>query len=164
MDSPSFARHEPSTLRTRGGSSRSPARQRGQSLVEFALVLPLLGLMLFAVIDFGFIFFQTQALCDAAREGARAGALLKSDAQVKTVVKQYAPWLPLQNQDITVTALSLDGLTQYPADSRVTGSRIRVEVAHDLIWLTLLPSMGKRTLPNKVTARAEYCCQQPVAQ
>ncbi len=44
--------------------------KRGQSIVEVALVLPLLALLLTGLLDFGRAFFVTVALNDAAAEGA----------------------------------------------------------------------------------------------
>ena len=49
---------------------RRRRRSRGQSLVEFALILPLLMLFLAAVLDLGRIFYANISLLNAAREGA----------------------------------------------------------------------------------------------
>jgi Flp pilus assembly protein TadG len=46
-------------------------RSRGQSLVEFSLVLPIFLIVLAGVIDFGFMFFSRMTVINAAREGAR---------------------------------------------------------------------------------------------
>ena len=54
--------------------SRRPsgaAASRGQALVEFALVAPLLILVLFSIIEFGRAVYYIQMLDNAAREGAR---------------------------------------------------------------------------------------------
>jgi len=48
--------------------------ERGQSLVEFALALPILVLLLFAVIQFGVVFNNYVTLTDATRAGARNSA------------------------------------------------------------------------------------------
>ncbi len=48
---------------------------RGAAAVEFALVLPLLMMLVMGGIDWGFYFFQAQVVTNAAREGARAGSL-----------------------------------------------------------------------------------------
>ncbi len=45
-------------------------RARGQALVEFALVIPILALLLVMAIDFGRVFFEVVALQNAARIGA----------------------------------------------------------------------------------------------
>lgn len=48
-------------------------KRRGQSLVEFALVLPLLVLIVFGVLDLGRAFYALITITNAAREGARYG-------------------------------------------------------------------------------------------
>jgi Flp pilus assembly protein TadG len=49
--------------------------EKGQTMVEFAIALPVLCLILFAVIQFGIVFNNYIALTDAARAGARKGAV-----------------------------------------------------------------------------------------
>ena len=59
--------------------ARAPGRARGQSLVEFALVLiPLLTLIL-GVVQFGLIFNSYVTMTNAAREGARTGTIYVYD-------------------------------------------------------------------------------------
>jgi len=50
-------------------------RERGQSLVETAIIFPLLLLLLAAVVDFGRAFDAYIVLTNAAREGARWGSV-----------------------------------------------------------------------------------------
>lgn len=54
-------------------------RQIGQSLVEFALVLPMLMLLIIGIFDVGRAVFIWATLSNAAREGARYGAIYPSD-------------------------------------------------------------------------------------
>ena len=49
--------------------------ERGQSITEFALVLPLIVLLLFGVIQFGITFNNYVTLTDAVRAGARKAAV-----------------------------------------------------------------------------------------
>lgn len=56
----------------RGGLLR---RDRGAAAVEFALLMPLLFMILFGIIQFGYLFFQKQQAAFAAREGARIAAV-----------------------------------------------------------------------------------------
>ena len=49
--------------------------EQGQSLTEFALALPILALLLFAVIQFGVAFNNYVTLTDATRAGARKAAV-----------------------------------------------------------------------------------------
>ena len=53
------------------GRRRPEAAQRGQGLVEFALVLPIFLLMLFGLIDGGRFVYENSVVSQAAREGAR---------------------------------------------------------------------------------------------
>lgn len=45
--------------------------EAGQSMVEMALVLPILLLLIGGIMDFGWLFYNQLALTNAAREGAR---------------------------------------------------------------------------------------------
>jgi len=56
----------------RGGSARP---QRGAAAVEFALVLPLLLLLVFGIINFGFLMAQKASLSNSTRAGARYGTV-----------------------------------------------------------------------------------------
>ena len=74
----------------RAGSAR---RSRGAELVEFALVLPILLVILIAVFDFGFMVYDKAVITHASREAARAGIVLRdprlTKAQVEAVATSY---------------------------------------------------------------------------
>ena len=53
--------------------------RRGQGLVEFALILPLLVLFVLIAIDFGRIYFSYVQISNAAREAANYGSLNPTD-------------------------------------------------------------------------------------
>ncbi len=53
--------------------------QKGQSLVEFALVIPIFILLLFGIIEFGRLWETMNVLTSAAREGARIAAVTSPD-------------------------------------------------------------------------------------
>ena len=62
--------------------------RRGTAIVEFAVVLPLLLVLLFGIIDFGWVFMIRQTLTNAAREGCRIAVLkTASDADVLVRVR-----------------------------------------------------------------------------
>jgi Flp pilus assembly protein TadG len=54
-------------------------RRTGQSIIELALMLPVLLLLVVGVIDLGRVFFSYQAVVNAAREGARYAAMNPTD-------------------------------------------------------------------------------------
>jgi Flp pilus assembly protein TadG len=54
-------------------------RQDGQAFVEFAIVLPLLVLLVFGITQFGLAFRNHLAITDAARVAARAAAVKRTN-------------------------------------------------------------------------------------
>lgn len=58
--------------------------RRGQSLTEFALVLPFLAVLLLAMFEFGMLLYAHVQVSNAAREGARAASLYRSTRFVNT--------------------------------------------------------------------------------
>jgi Flp pilus assembly protein TadG len=58
-------------------------REDGASAVEFALVAPLLFMLVFGITGFGLAFLQVQSIRTAVREGGRAGATGASVASVQ---------------------------------------------------------------------------------
>jgi Flp pilus assembly protein TadG len=95
--------------------------QQGQTMTEFALVLPVLALILFAVIQFGIVFNNYITLTDATRAGARKAAVSRQDSNrnsdVVTAVRSSASGLTASKltvpapsstwnsgDDVTVTA------------------------------------------------------------
>ena len=55
--------------------ARSWTSERGAEVIEFAIVLPLLLLVIFGIVDFGFLFQRYVVLTNAAMEGARVASL-----------------------------------------------------------------------------------------
>ena len=53
--------------------------QKGTAIVEFAIVLPLLLILVIGIIEFGFIFYDQAVVTNASREGARTGIVFNTD-------------------------------------------------------------------------------------
>lgn len=83
-------------------STSRKARDRGTAAVEFALVLPVLLLIVFGIIDFGRALNAQITLTGAAREGVRLAALGYPDAAIQARVAAAAPGL--SGLTATVTA------------------------------------------------------------
>jgi Flp pilus assembly protein TadG len=69
---------------------RRLACDKGAELIEFALVFPLLLLVMFGIMDFGLLFQRYETVTNAAREGARVAVLPGyAQADVQARVTQY---------------------------------------------------------------------------
>jgi Flp pilus assembly protein TadG len=82
--------------------------ERGQTVTEFALVLPVLALILFAVIQFGIVFNNYETLTDAARAGARKAAVGRqfADPAGTAVAAVRASAKDLKQSDLSITVTS----------------------------------------------------------
>lgn len=134
--------------------SRHRSCEDGASAVEFALVLPVLILLLVGIAQFGITFSQWLAIEHAAREGARWGSLGYIDGNIATAdtvrnkVWAAAPGLSprLSNEQIGV-------IPADPASSQ--GQPVEVTVTYPTPVLPLMTSAFGTTGPTfTLTARA----------
>ncbi len=83
-------------------ASSRKSRDRGVAAVEFALVVPVLLLIIFGIIDFGRMLNAQITLTGAAREGVRLAALGYANAAIQARVAAAAP--DLTGVTVTVAA------------------------------------------------------------
>jgi PKD repeat protein/Flp pilus assembly protein TadG len=74
-----FRRRKPVRAYASHGAVGTARRRRGQSVVEFALVLPIFLALLLMAVDFGRLFFTYIQVSNAAREAAAYGATQPTD-------------------------------------------------------------------------------------
>jgi Flp pilus assembly protein TadG len=75
----SMRRSTPARAFARRGATSPPGKRRGQSLVEFALIVPVFLILLLMAVDFGRLFFTYIQVSNAAREAAAYGATQPTD-------------------------------------------------------------------------------------
>ena len=124
--------------------------QRGQTLTEFALVLPILALLLFGVIQFGITFNNYITLTDAVRAGARKGAVARHlttnpEAAVEQTVRDAATDLKPADLDVTV---GVSPAWEQGADVTVTAT-----YPYDINLLGVVVKKGR--LSSTTTERVE---------
>jgi Flp pilus assembly protein TadG len=76
-----------------------PRRRRGQALVEFALVLPVLLVILLGTVDAGRLIFAYNSVSNAAREGGRTAIVNQTPVEVREKAAQQAAALGLPSTD-----------------------------------------------------------------
>ncbi len=99
--------------------------QNGQTLVEFAIVIPLLLMVMMAIYQFGVVYNNWVTLTDAARAGARQAAVSRGLADPNGAavsrVKASATDLDQTKLGVNVTPATGPGWTQG-ADATVTAT------------------------------------------
>ena len=102
--------------------------ETGASAVEFALVSPLLIILVFGIIQFGIIFAQQLSLSNGARQGARLGVVNKTMCgDIVSQVQQSADTIGLTASNVSVQVELVDGATTttkcaYSTSTATTGS------------------------------------------
>lgn len=122
-------------------------RERGQAMVEFAMVLPILVTILFATIQFGMAFWNYQQVSAAASEGARRASISRNDtnrtATVRNAVIAASP--KLSSSSIIVTTNS----------SWTAGQPVTVTVAYPQKITILGATLFNKNLTVSRTSRVE---------
>ena len=145
-----------------GGSKTG--RESGAAVVELAIVLPLLLIIVFGIIEFGFLWLQSHYIANAAREGARIAAKLPdldtaaSKKQIQDGVREYLKGLPFYGDiddagDYKLTSPKVD-ITVEPGpgeektladfgapsglDPEPRAVRVTVRVQTDEVWKPVL--------------------------
>jgi len=99
------------------GLRRGTGRRRGQAAVEFALVLPLLLVMLVGIIEFGRAWNEHQVITDAAREAARKAAIFDESITADSITNTAEAALAAAGIDpstATITLTNWDGPGNTP--------------------------------------------------
>jgi Flp pilus assembly protein TadG len=132
-------------------SDRSPrttavhhgASERGAAMIEFALLLPMLIMLVFGIITFGRAYFAKVELASAVREGARAAALGKSNGEAVSATVTAGSGLGISSGNVQVVASCPPG-----ADTAA-----KVRATYDFTYDIPLVSSGTKTLTATGTMR-----------
>ena len=77
-------------------------KSRGQALVEFAIVLPVIALVVLGLLDLGRAVFTYNTLSQAARQANRTAIVDQDTARVKAMAIAAAPTIGLTPSNVTV--------------------------------------------------------------
>jgi Flp pilus assembly protein TadG len=122
--------------------------QQGQTMVEFALVLPIICLLLFGVIQFGILYKDYVTVTDAARAGARKAAVsrLESNPEGATEAKVRAAAADLDQAKLTVSVVASPAW-EHGADVTVEA---KYPYAVNLLGLVVASGQLKSTTTERV--------------
>lgn len=125
---------------------------KGASAVEFAIILPLLAVLLFGIIEFGLLLYNKQVITNASREGARAGIVYSPRpgvSQINQVVRNYA-----DSHVVTFGAKQLTNPDVPSGSCTAFGNDLIVDVSYPyrfLVFSKLVDLLGSGSTSGTVT-------------
>jgi len=148
-----------SVTRRKRGPTRS---ERGQSLVELAVTLPILILLLLGTIDFGMAIFSYSMLRDAAQEGAFYGSFNPtSKVEIENRTRNISPRgedeifsspVDLRDKDLVkVDVQALGRACQGTTKGATNSIRVSVSYKYPILMPFVGPVLGS-TIPLTGTA------------
>ncbi len=121
--------------------------EKGASAVEFALILPILVILIFGIFEFGIAFNHYITITHAAREGVRRASVDLFNPDLKDYIKEMAVPLALTDDDIVIGVDS--------EDPPLIGDPVWVEITYN--FGISIPLVGSWEVPlkNKAIMRLE---------
>jgi Flp pilus assembly protein TadG len=136
------------TTRRRGAVARRyRSRSRGQSLVEFALVLPIFLLLISGMLDLGLALYTNMTVANATREGARVGVVSPSTSVVEDRVRAMSSELDQTRLGVSTTCREPSGSTWVSCSAPLWQSGDTVVVTTTYTYRMLWPLAMGATLP-----------------
>ena len=127
----------------------SRASERGAVAVEFAILAPVLVMLLLGIMEFGRAYNAQASLSAAAREGVRVMAISNNSVTARTAAKNTAVSLKPLLVDTNITFKNLD----IPTSSSCTsGTRISITITYSLTTLTGIAG------PFSMTSKGAMLC------
>jgi Flp pilus assembly protein TadG len=126
-------------------------RLAGQSLVEFALLLPVLVMLILGALDLGRAFFTSVTIANAAREGARFGISHPTDSAgmiAAAIDEAQNSGISLGNSAVATITVSCQDTVSPAGCDRAQPLRVSVTYQFRLILGWILP----QTIPLQSTA------------
>ena len=146
--------------------------EKGVSMVEMAIVLPILLLVLFAIIEFSLILFDKAMITNASREGARLGVVYRlsgpgtyfppTSTEIRNRVSQYLTdissgreWL------ISFSDGNHQTILQHPDGciSFGSGTNLLVTVTYDYSFLVLPNFVTSLFSPFRLRSDTTMVCE-----
>lgn len=122
--------------------------ERGQSLLEIALALPILLVLLIGLVEMARAWNVRQVMTNSAREGARL-AVVATDVTENDVIDRVESYLADADLDPALWAVTVDGM------SPIAGTASTVSVTYNYSFVVLGPVVdllgASTTIPGTIT-------------
>lgn len=125
--------------------------QKGGAVIEFAVILPLLVLLICGAIEFGLLVYNKQVITNASREAVRAGITGQSASDVASIATGYCgSRLISLNSIITPDLLSVS-ITPPDGQNDIT---VSVSLTYDLLFSRII-GIDHATISGQTVMRME---------
>ncbi len=115
--------------------------RRGQTIVEFALILPIFILLLVGIVDFGRAVYANSTIQNAARQGVRAAIVDQNVTVIEAEAIEHAVSLGIDGTDVDVNFLDPDYTTGDCTTTPDVGCIVEVEVRY--VYTAATPVLGR---------------------
>jgi Flp pilus assembly protein TadG len=150
---------------------RERRRGRGQTLVEFAMVLPIIFVVLIAVLDLGRAVFVYNTLAQSARQAARLAIVNQNVTDVKNAAIAYAPTLGMTASNVDVcfkssfsaqTDCANPSVDNCPQSTRTIGclAYVKTHVAYTPLTPVISTIFPSFALSSTSIVSIEYVCPE----
>lgn len=117
--------------------------EKGQALVEFAIILPILLLIVLGILQFGMLINSYLTISNSAREGARLGIVGGTNTDIQNVILKTSPNLDSKSLLISITPSN---------GSRNSGDTLTVKITYNYnLTVPIISSLFN----NNVTLNAQ---------
>ncbi|MDF1515176.1 MAG: CARDB domain-containing protein [Anaerolineae bacterium] len=120
--------------------------RKAQGLVEFALLLPVLLLIILGIMEFGRILIIYTGITNAVKEGARYGIVVQNESEIRTAVARKILLVPPGDVSISLACDSGPGSTEFPVSDAncYVGGRVIVRADYSIQAMTafIQPLLG----------------------
>jgi Flp pilus assembly protein TadG len=125
--------------------------RKGQSLVEFALVIPILLLLVIGIVEFGRAWMTRNILTGAAREAVRLAA-------VPAPAGGTAAATARATQILTSSGITTANIAVVDPGAAFGAVSVTVDYNFPVLFLGIIPGFGSSTFPltSTTTMRREY--------
>lgn len=141
---------------------RRHRQRRGQTLVEFALILPIFLLVLVGIFDMGRAVYYYNTISNAAREAVRLAIVDQNATAITGKAVSHAASVGVTSSDVTVEFRTSDDSAACPAPYKI-GCLAVVTVNYDFNAATPIIGNLIGTVALQATSRqgVEYVYQSP---
>ena len=137
--------------------------QRGAAAVEFAIVVPALLLVVFGIINFGFVFAQQISLNSGARQAARYAVVDgRFCNQIETEGQSGAATIGMTAAQVPTPAITncpSGSTTVKPCTGTSSGANVTVTITRSSTWVVPFPPLFTSTNAPVLTGRGVMRCE-----